>query len=98
MTKSRPILIGNSVLAALQVLAGGAVLQEAIGPVAGGMFVLIVAALQFGFNTYVQGLVVPTQDVAAYVNGAGTAVAGPAAPIMTGTPVRVDQAPTKTQG
>lgn len=87
--KSRPILIGNSVLAGLQVLAGAAALSDAIGATAFGLFAIGVAAVQVGFNTYVQGTVVPVADVAAYANNDGEVVAGPAAGATNGTPVTV---------
>lgn len=90
--KSRPVLIGNSVLAGLQVLAGAAALSDAIGDTTFGLFAIGVAAVQVGFNTYVQGVVTPTADVAAYQNTDGLVVAGPAAGPTNGTPVTVDAA------
>lgn len=89
--KSRPVLIGNSVLAGLQVLTGAAVLSEVFGPTIFAMFVIVIAAVQVGFNTYVQGIVVPTQDVGAYTNNAGTMVSGPASGVTNGKEVEVVQ-------
>jgi hypothetical protein len=89
MTKSRPVLIGNSILAALQVLSGAAVLSDVLGPTVFALFVIAVAAIQVGFNTYVQGIVTPQADVAAYVNAEGAVVAGPAAGVTDGKTVDV---------
>jgi hypothetical protein len=89
--KSRPVLIGNSVLAALQVLASAAALSDAIGVTAFGLFSIGVAAATVGFNTYVQGVVVPTADVAAYVNNDGHVVTGPAAAGQNGQPAIVHE-------
>lgn len=89
MMKSRPLLIGNSVLASLQVLTGAAALGDIIGTTAFALFVIAVAAAQVGFNTYVQGIVVPTQDVGAYTNGDGDMVAGPASGVTNGKGVEV---------
>lgn len=88
--KSRPVLIINSILAGLQVLAGGTALADVGVPTETvGLFVVGVAAVQVGVNFYVQGQVVPVQDAVAYVNQAGVAVAGPAAGVTNGTPVDV---------
>jgi hypothetical protein len=89
MPKSRPVLITFSILAGLQVLAGGAALGDVIGDTAFGLFVLAVAAVQVGMTFYVQNQVVPTQDVGAYVNSAGSLVAGPAAGVTNGKSVDV---------
>lgn len=89
MTKSRPVLLGNSILASLQVLSGAAVLGDVLGPTVFALFVIAVAAVQVGFNTYVQGLVTPQADVAAYVNEKGEVVAGPAAGVTNGKTVDV---------
>lgn len=91
--KSRPVLVGNSILASLQVLSGAAVLGDVLGPTLFALFVIAVAAIQVGFNTYVQGTVVPFQDTASYINSDGQTVAGPAAPLTTGTTVKVVQDP-----
>lgn len=87
--KSRPILIGNSVLASLQVLSSAAALSDVFGPTAFFLFSLVVAALTVGFNTYAQGIVVPTQDVGAYTNNVGVLVAGPASGVTNGKEVDV---------
>lgn len=80
MSKSRPVVIAMSVLAGLQVLGAGAALTEVIGGKAAALFVLVVAAAQVGVQFYVQSQVVPVVDVAAYRDGAGDIVSGPAAP------------------
>ncbi len=89
MTKSHPVLVGNSILATLQVLAGAAALGDILGQTAFTLFTIAVAAATVGFNTYVQGLVTPQADVAAYVNSAGEVVAGPAAGVTNGKTVDV---------
>lgn len=57
--KREPVVIAMSILAALQVLAGGAALADLIGGQAAGVFVLAVAALQTGVQFYVRGQVTP---------------------------------------
>jgi hypothetical protein len=89
MTKSRPVLIVFSILAGLQILTAGAALGDTIGKDAAGLIVLAVAAVQGGMSFYVQGQVVPQEDVAALQNEAGIVVAGPAAGPTNGTPVDV---------
>lgn len=91
--KTRPVLITFSILAALQVIAGGAALQDVIGKTAFGLFVLTVAAVQVGMTFYVQNSVVPAQDAVAYINQDGIAVAGPAAGLTNGTAVEVVPSP-----
>jgi small basic protein len=87
MTKSRPVVITMSILAALQMLFGGlAALNLPDGSfnetvlAIGAFGTLIVAAAQFGVQFYVQNLVTPQVDVAAYRDKTGEIVAGPAAP------------------
>lgn len=92
MTKSRPVLITFSILAGLQVLTGAAALGDVIGDQAFGLFAIVVAAVQVGMTFYVQNQVVPNGDVAAYVNEAGTVVAGPAAAPTNGSAVVVQPA------
>lgn len=88
--KSRPVLITFSILAGLQILTAGAALGDIIGAELAAFFVLAVAAAQGGMSFYVQGVVVPTQDVGAFQNTAGQMVAGPAAGATNGTPVVVE--------
>jgi hypothetical protein len=94
--KSRPVLIGNSILAMLQVLASAAALGDVLGKTNFAMFSILVGAATVGFNTYVQGIVVPTNDVGAYTNGDGRMIAGPAAGVQNGAPVNVEQVPPNT--
>lgn len=94
--KSRPVLVGNSILATLQVLAGAAALGDIVGETLFTLFTIGVAAVTIGFNTYVQGTVVPFQDTAVYINSDGKSVAGPAAPLTTGTPAEAVQTPVNT--
>jgi hypothetical protein len=89
MTKSRPVLLGNSILAALQVLASAAALGDVIGKTPFALFSIVVGAVAVGWNVYVQGIVTPQADVAAYVNSAGEVVAGPAAGVTNGKTVDV---------
>lgn len=93
MTKSRPVLITFSVLAALQILTAGATLSDVIGEQVAALLVLLVASVQAGMSFYVQGVVVPQEDVAAYINSAGNAVAGPAAGMTNGSPVKIADDP-----
>lgn len=80
MSKSRPVLIAMSVLAALQVLVAGAALGDVLGSDVASLAALCVAAAQVGVQFYVQAQVVPVGDVAAYRDTAGDIVSGPAAP------------------
>lgn len=80
MTKSRPVVITMSVLAALQVLTAGAALTDVLGKDIAALFVLAVAAVQAGVQFYVQAQVVPVQDVGSYIDKTGEMVSGPAAP------------------
>lgn len=91
-TKSRPVLVTQAVLAALQVLTAGSVLADVIGAQLAALIVLGIAAVQTGAAIYVQGIVVPVADVAAYTPGDGSQalVAGPAADQANGTPVTVE--------
>lgn len=85
--KSRPVVITMSILAALQMLFGGlAALNlpdgsySEIALTIGAIGTLVVASAQFGVQFYVQNLVTPHVDVAAYRNKDGEMVSGPAAP------------------
>lgn len=89
MNKSRPVLITFSILAGLQILNGGAALEDVIGAQAFGLFALAVAAVQVGMTFYVQNQTIPSEDAAAYINKEGQVVAGPAAGITTGESVQV---------
>jgi hypothetical protein len=77
----RPVIIMNSVLAGLGVLLGGSALTELVPVQAIGVAALVLAAVQVGWGTYVQGQVTPQELVAARRDtGTGALVAGPAAP------------------
>lgn len=85
--KSRPVLIAMSILGALQFLFGGLVTLNLPGHgfnetalTVGAVGTLVVAASQFGIQFYVQNLVTPHEDVAAFRDKYGQIVAGPAAP------------------
>lgn len=82
--KSRPVLITFSVLAGLQVMAGGAALADVIGDTAFGLFVLVIAAVQAGMSVFVQGNVTPHKDVVEYLDKNNQIVRGPAAPTGNG--------------
>jgi hypothetical protein len=85
--KSRPVVITMSILAGLQFLFGGLVTLNlpdesySLTVLTVGAFgTLCVAAAQTGVQFYVQNLVTPQVDVAAYRNAEGNIVSGPAAP------------------
>jgi hypothetical protein len=85
--KSRPVVITMSILAALQFLFGGLVTlnlpdesYNATVLTVGAFGTLLVAAAQTGVQFYVQNLVTPQVDVAAYRDSSGQIVSGPAAP------------------
>lgn len=85
--KSRPVVITMSLLAALQMLFGGITTlnlpdgsYNEVALTIGAIGTLIVASAQFGVQFYVQNLVTPMQDVAAFRDNTGQIVAGPAAP------------------
>jgi hypothetical protein len=86
-SRPSPVLLWMSLLAALQVLTGGAALGELIGAQIAGLLVLSVAAAQAGTQFYVRGQVTPWQDVISKITPSGTAIAGPAHTVTTGTPV-----------
>lgn len=97
-SKPGPVLLWMSILAALQVLTGGAALAEVIGAQVAGLAVLTVAALQTGIQFYVRGQVTPWQDVIAKVGPDGTPVAGPAHSAPTGTAVEGPPEPEPVDG
>lgn len=57
---SKAMLIWVSILAGLQMLSGAAVLTDLVGIKFGGIFVVVVGALQVATATYQKGLVTPT--------------------------------------
>lgn len=81
-------LIVAAVLAALQIVNGGAALGDVIGPKWFGLLALIVAAFQAGWSTYVQGQTTSNDAVAAVKVG-DTIVAGPSAKAADGSTVEV---------
>lgn len=91
MSKSRPVLITFSILAALQVLTGGSVLADLLGKDIASFIILLIAAVQVGMTFFVQNQTVPVRDSVAYINENGDAVAGPAAGLTNGTAVEVVQ-------
>ena len=81
MKTPRPVLLMNSVLAALTFIGGGAALADVIPATALGLGLLVLGGIQIGWSTYTQGKVVPLPLVAARKDtGTGAIVAGPAAP------------------
>lgn len=76
----------GAILAGLQVINGGAALGDVIGDKWFGLFALVVAAVQAGWQVYVSGVTVPSSNVAAVQYGEQT-LAGPAAPQPDGTAV-----------
>lgn len=84
MSTPRPVLIMNSVLAALTFIGGGAALADVIPAVPLGLGLLVLGGIQIGWSTYTQQQVVPNQLVAARKDAAtGALVAGLAAPGVT---------------
>jgi len=61
MIKREPVVVVMSVLVALQVIAGAAVLGDLIGDQWAGVVVLAVAALQAGMQFYIRGQVSPVE-------------------------------------
>lgn len=81
MKTPRPVLIMNSVLAALTFIGGGTALADVVPVKVLGIGLLVLGGVQVGWSTYVQGRVVPLPLVAAHRDtGTGALVAGPAAP------------------
>ena len=81
MSTPRPVLIMNSVLAALTFIGGGAALADVIPATALGLGLLLLGGIQIGWATYTQQQVVPNQLVAARKDSiTGALVAGLAAP------------------
>lgn len=81
MNTPRPVLIMNSVLAALTFIGGGAALADVIPAVPLGIGLLVLGGIQIGWGVYTQGQVAPLPLVAARLDtGTGAIVAGPAAP------------------
>ena len=89
MTKSRPVLIMFSVLAALDFIAAYAGLSDHIGTEVAFFFIMGTKAVQVGCAFYSQGITVPLGDVSAYVNKNGSTIAGPASDAHNGAPVVV---------
>lgn len=89
--QNKTMLILFSILAGLQVLAGGAALGDIIGDQTMGLFVLVVGAFQAGLTVFVRGQI-PLKDVAAYVpQHRRGLVAGPAANAPAGEAVHVER-------
>lgn len=94
---SRTHIIVGSILAALQILNGGAALADFIGPTAFGLFALCVAAFQGGWQFYTAATSVPNGNVAAALdNKTGELVAGPAS--ETPNNVQVEVVPVPVPG
>lgn len=97
-TSRNHILVG-AVLAALQILNGGAALGDVIGAKAFGLFALIVAAFQAGWQFYTSATSIPTSAVAAVQDTkTGELVAGPAAVEANGTIVSLAPSVPSTGG
>jgi len=92
---SRTHVLVGAILAGLQILNGGAALGDVIGAQAFGLFALLVAAFQAGWQFYTSATSVPTNAVAAVtLPKTGEVVAGPAAVAPDGTPVNVQEVET----
>jgi hypothetical protein len=94
----RPVLIMNSVLAALTFIGGGAALADVIPAAALGIGLLVLGGIQIGWGTYTQGQVTPYALVAARRLPSGDQVAGPAAPGLTKEGEIVDVVKAETEG
>lgn len=79
-TKSQPVLIAASVVAAGQAFVSTLALTDVITKDALGIITGALAAVSIGLGFYVRGVVVPLKDTAAYVDKTGEVVSGPAAP------------------
>lgn len=62
MSKREPVVVVMSVLAALQVLVGGAAFTEVVPTPWAGLATLVVAAVQVGVAFYVRGQVEPVNQ------------------------------------
>lgn len=92
-------IVLQSILAGLQIIAGGTVLTDVFPTAVVGLFILIVAGIQGGYSVYNQLVqVVPTSQVVAVATADGTAaIAGPAAAQETGSLVATVNATDSTQ-
>jgi hypothetical protein len=85
MMTPRPVLTVMSILAGLQILAGGAALGDVVGAKTAGLIVVGIAAIQGGVQFWVQGQVTPMSNVAARRVDDGRIILGPAAtPVLAG--------------
>lgn len=94
--KNEPVLIGQSILAALAFIFGGITTMAAttnndILAMIGGVGTLVTGGLNIGVGYYVRGEVTPNGSVAAYINPEGEARAGEAISAPTGAPVEIAQ-------
>lgn len=81
----RPVLTTMSILAGLQILAGGAALGDLVGAKPAAAAVLVIAAIQGGVQFWVQAQVTPLSMVAARRGDDGRVTLGPAAtPVLAG--------------
>lgn len=92
-SKPRPVLIMNSILAGLGLVFGGMGIgglgsDNTTVALIGAWGTLLNAGATLAIGSYVQGLVVPFTDTAAYVTEVGTLVAGPAAAVTNGSQVK----------
>jgi hypothetical protein len=76
MTKSRPVIVTMSALAAAQAFTATAAFTDAIPAKTAALIVAAVAAIQIGVQFYVQSAVTPAQDVVAFRNREGDVVPG----------------------
>lgn len=102
-TKPQPVLVAQSVLAALAFIFGGLSTMAAssgneVLAFIGGIGTLLTGGANIGVGFYVRGQVVPLQDVAALVNDDREVVAGPASAVADGSPVDVAAPAPSDQG
>lgn len=74
MKTSKTLLIWQSVLAGLQVLAGASGLASLLPEKWAGLFVLVIGGMQVGTATYVHGLVTIPEQTSVVVAQKGTPV------------------------
>jgi hypothetical protein len=93
---SRPVLIALSVAAGIKALLSVAVVTELVGAQVAGVVLAALLALDVGVAFYLQGRVVPAEDVVVYERAGrlrnGEAAAGHTGSLVVGSDVRtVDQ-------
>jgi hypothetical protein len=84
-------MLALSILAALKVFLGAAVVADMIGDAWTGLILAGLVAVDVGVAFYLQGQVVPLKTTVAYLGGEYEVRAGGAARLPTGTAVEIPQ-------